>query len=171
MKSRLARTPRWAPGRLFVIPLDGGGFGLCQSLSNLMENVIDCAFFDTRYPQAPTDISDTNQLFTIAVLSTWKRSINKGEWKHVGEAAFAIDPERSPNYQIVRNANGVGLKTYDSGIINEFLSAYHGMAPWNIWKDPDYLDQLLFDGVRRPGTAIILSEAERIAYRREHGWE
>ena len=63
-------------------------------------------------------------------------------------------------------AGYVGAKHYDAGLLSEFLSACHGVLPWNVMYDPAYYEERLISGAR-PAKAIILGEEERTAYRRE----
>lgn len=65
------------------------------------------------------------------------------------------------------NKGYVGAVNYDAGLLADFLSAFHGLLPWNVMHDPAYYDGLLRPGLPRPQSVRILDERERENYRRE----
>jgi hypothetical protein len=41
----------------------------------------------------------------------------------------------------------------------QFLDAFRGLAPWDAFKNPAYLDRLLVSPAKKPTTRIVLSKA------------
>lgn len=46
------------------------------------------------------------------------------------------------------------MSTTEAGIVRQFLNAAFGLAPWDDWKDPSYLDSLLLDPATRPAKVV-----------------
>jgi hypothetical protein len=40
-------------------------------------------------------------------------------------------------------------------VIEEFVSAYHSLCPWDDWADPDFLDALLISKDKKPQKLIL----------------
>ena len=59
----------------------------------------------------------------------------------------------------------VGAKNHDAELLEDFLSAFHGLIPWNVMYDEKYWETLLAPGVKVPNTVNILSAKEREQYR------
>jgi hypothetical protein len=59
----------------------------------------------------------------------------------------------------------IGAKHYTVGILQKFLSAYHGLIPWNSMEDESYFDTLLGPGIDRPANVVVLPPGERQKYR------
>lgn len=55
----------------------------------------------------------------------------------------------------------------DSTLLN-LCNAYYGLEPWNVLYDATYYDKMLFGGIKRPKTVLLLDEKERNKYRLEH---
>jgi len=57
-----------------------------------------------------------------------------------------------------RDRSWVGATIYGSGIAAQFLSAYHGLSPWDAMAEPDYFDKLLLPSVSRPIAAYAAKD-------------
>ncbi len=87
--------------------------------------------------------------YLISILSVSREQLDFGKWKVVGHQPIAIDTELWPNEEF-RSDRWVGAKIYDASIVEELLDAYNGLAPWDDWYDPDYLDKLLVSPEKKP---------------------
>jgi hypothetical protein len=167
----MARRKRveWEYGAVFAIPLIDGSYGIGQAIASMMPNIVHSAFFSARFHSLPSSLPALRRDDVVALLSTWKESLNFGEWPVLGAATFIVETGEFPNERF-RGVGYVGAKHYDEGIVQKFLSAYHGLTPWNTMHDERYYDTLLREGVARPPSAIILSPEARQKYRVEKGW-
>ena len=50
----------------------------------------------------------------------------------------------------LRASGFIGATITGSGIVDDFVNAFHGLAPWDDWHDPRYLDTLLLDPSKKP---------------------
>jgi hypothetical protein len=161
-----SKSPRYKPGMVYAVPLSDGTFGIAQAGSAMWPNVIYIALYADRYEELPNSIPPLSRLRAVSLTATWKKDLNKGTWVPLGiteeEHALAEFPNEAHADQ-----GYVGAKNYDAGILSEFLSAYHGLLPWNVMHDSNYYDQLLAPSAPRSDKITILSEADRVAYRRE----
>ena len=121
-----------------------------QVIDQMMKNVASCAFYDIRVPcdaDQPPDELALSRL--IAVLSVSREQLDLGEWRVVGSNRVALDRQLWPNEEF-RQDLWVGAKIYDASIAEEFLDAYNGLAAWDDWHDPQYLDKLLVSPDKKP---------------------
>ena len=160
------RKARWKPGMVYAVPLEGGSFGLAQSIDAMTVNIIYVAVFSHRLPAPPPSPPELAPIAAVALLATRRQALNRGEWLSLGLAPPAFKKRHFPNERFVSEGY-VGAKIYDAGLIAEFLSAYHGLLPWNVMAEENYYEAMLKPGVS-PTKAIILSSEERLAYRRQH---
>lgn len=144
------QTQPWAPGDVFTIQQTDGVCTIGQVLSQIMKNVVSCAFYDIRVPcdaaNPPYDLSDDR---VIAALSVTKEQLEYGAWRVVGRQAVALPLQAWPNEDCRAN-DWVGARILDAAIAEDLLNAYNGLLPWDDWKDPEYLDKLLVNPDRKP---------------------
>jgi hypothetical protein len=157
---------RWKPGMVYAVPLEDGSFGLAQAIDAMAVNIIYVGVFSDRFPSLPPSPPGLSPSSAVALLATWRQALNRGEWSSLGVAAPAFKKGHFPNERF--SAKGfVGAKHYSAGLIAEFLSAYHGLLPWNVMSQENYYDAMLKPGVS-PAEAVVLSPGERLAYRKQH---
>ena len=53
-----------------------------------------------------------------------------------------------------RRHRWVGATILGSGIIRQFVNAYHGLTPWDTMADPVYFTKLLVKGAAMPSCAF-----------------
>jgi hypothetical protein len=150
------KQQRWDVGDVFLVRQRDGQWSAGQILDRMMPNVISCAFYDVRVaePEAlPLPLSTAG---LIAVTSVTRDGLDSGAWRVVGHAPIGVERRLWPNEQF-RNVGWIGAKIYDAGIIEEFLEAFHGLVPWDNWKDPDYLDRLLISPDKKPANLVYKS--------------
>ena len=100
----------------------------------------------------------------MALLAVKRYGLASGHWPVLATAPVVFAKAEFANEQF-RDAGYVGATMFDYGLAEDFLSAYHGLVPWNDWKNPNYLDTMLAPNVKRPATARILDDAELAKYR------
>jgi hypothetical protein len=157
----------WAPGATYAVPLTDGSFGLAQAVDAMMENVIYVALFADRFSELPVGPPPLRRESIVSLTATWRQHLNRGDWPFLGQASLCVGKSAFPNERFARNGY-VGAKHADAGLLAQFLSAYHGLLPWNAMYLEDYYDKFLAPGVSRPANAVILDSAARTAYQITH---
>ena len=116
-----------------------------------MVNVVSCAFYDLRVPleEDGTEPFELSIERLIATLSVTREQLDFGVWRIVGWQPVTIDRSVWPN-ENCRSQDWIGAKIFDAAIAEDLLEAYNGLAPWDDWKDPEYLDKLLVSPDRKP---------------------
>jgi immunity protein 26 of polymorphic toxin system len=168
MASRKGRKRvRWSPGAVYAVPLSDGSFGIAQAIDAMMVNVIYVALFAHRFAELPTTLPLLQRNHIVSLTATWRQHLNRGDWPYLEHAPLSVAKSSFPNERFARDGY-VGAKHADAGILALFLSAYHGLVPWNVMYRDDYYDQFLAPGVPRPTQAVILDHAARAAYQATH---
>ncbi len=162
----VAKPLRYKPGMVYAVPLADGTFGVAQAGEAMWPNIIYVALYLDRHPDVPAGIPSLQRENVVSLVATWKKSLNKGAWLPLGITTQAVARHEFPN-EAVAGVGYVGAKHYDAGILAEFLSACHGLLPWNVMADPTYYDRLLAPGITRPDRTRMLDDADRVAYRRD----
>ena len=146
---------KWASGDLFKVPLDDGECCLGQVLGQMggFKNIVNCAFFDIRLKDGDPPYFVLDKL--IAVISTTRDLLDEGYWSIIGHQPMAVKKSGWPNEQF-SNSGYIGAKTYGSGIVNHFLSAYYGLYPWNGYKDSNYFLKLLVSPSKKPPDSVLM---------------
>jgi|SRR5688500_10520446 len=142
---------QFEPGDIFGIPLPDGSMGTGQVLSLEPDalNTVGCAFFAAKV--GPNGFSGSVE--PIAALLVTPDLLKSGVWPVKSKAPVFLELHERP-YESFRASRWVGVKVTGSGIVQEFLAAYHGLEPWDAWHDPSYLDSLLLPGVARPSHVL-----------------
>lgn len=165
-KGVFKRRLKWFPGDLFAVPLSDGSFGFAQAVAAVESWAVDFALLSVRSPQAEPLAAPPLREDAIAVQATWRTAITGGHWKFVGSTELVISLEACPNQRLISARESRGLKHSDWGLLEDFLSAYHGLFPWNLYSAFDF-DSYLLHGVERPAAAIVLGP-EQVALARAH---
>lgn len=168
MKTTKRCQKRYQPGMVYGVPLSDGSFGIAQAYGAQGEfvNVIYVALFSNRYDRIPKEMPQLDPNLAVCLHATWKQALNRGEWKSIGVVPELFKKSDFPNERYVRNGY-IGATNSDAGLLSKFLSAYHGLLPWNVMFDPHYYDEMLRSGLTRPTSSLVLNDEERDTYRRE----
>lgn len=126
-------------------------------------NIGYCALFSAWIPVADAPIPPLVRQDLVALLAVKRHGLTSGRWPVLGSGAL-FEKADFPNERL-KEAGYVGAKVYDCGLAEALLSAFHGLTPWNDWKEENYLDTMLAPGVSRPRTARVLDAAELATYR------
>lgn len=150
-------------GEVFVIPLEGQKyFGIGEVLKVTPDalNSVICIFYSHRFSSLENlnidELSDEN---VISVQFITPDLIESRIWKVVGEND-PYDPEDFLNFKELESDGFIGVDIIGSGNIRKFLSAYHGLLPWNCMYKEEYFDELLYPGVERPEN-IFFSQKQK----------
>jgi hypothetical protein len=140
----------WNVGSVFGIEQNDQNYSLGQVLDIMMPNVVSCSFYDVRYRTGITP-SDPELPFNklVAAISTTREKLDRGQWRLISSSSIKLERQFWPN-ESLRDLGWVGAKTYGSRIVEKFLDAYFGLAPWDCYADPSYFDKLLFYPSRKP---------------------
>src|SRR5439155_14074782 len=85
----------------------------------------------------------------IATASTIPVHLDRGLWKVFSRGAVILPRQSWPN-EAARNKGWVGSVVHTGAIVESFLNAYHSLAPWDQYHDPDYFDKLLISPSKKP---------------------
>ncbi len=157
---------RWKQGSVYGIPLDDGGFGLCQAIDLMMPNVVYIAVFSYQFKELPETIPPLNRSDILSLGATWKQDLNNGKWASIGICEPIVGKSEFPNEAFAEDGY-IGAVTSDSGLYSKFLAACFGLEPWNTMFDPKYWDKYLNSDNTRPSSVNVLSEDARNQYRNE----
>ena len=109
---------------------------------------VACAF----WPESKSDVTALLASPPISVQLVTPDLLRRKVWPIRGNAPVVV-PMRLRTYEPFRSKEWVGAKIRGSGNMRELLLAYRGLAAWNDFHDPHYLDSLLLPGILPPPTA------------------
>lgn len=137
-------------GTYFAVPVPGGQFALGQIVEIWMDGVACIAIYDVLVDRIEELIdlvkSDHPLADAISLPSVAKAEIDKGYWPVVGFGQVHQDLSIAPHRKFAEN-NFIGAEWHSGGIVEKFVSAYHGLIPWDAYeKRPDLLKSLLIGG-------------------------
>lgn len=145
-------------GDVFFVPLIDGtqSIGQVVKVTKKALNSIVCAFFDIHLSVAGDQVEqDLQEGDLISVRFVTSDLLADGYWRVIENRKVKIDVESYiPVANLERNGF-VGVSIVGSGNIQEFLSAYYGLCPWDAWHDPTYLDKLLVPQKKRPANVLL----------------
>ena len=150
------RRLKWSPGDLFAVPLSDGSFGFAQAVARVDTYAVDFALLSIRSPQPEPLAPPPMRVHAVAVQATWRNVITGAHWKFVGSTDLVIPLQACPNQRLISAGEFRGLKHSDWGLLEKFLSAYHGLFPWNLYPAFDF-DSYLLPGTERPPAAMLLT--------------
>lgn len=149
---------KWGVGSLFAVQTDDSLSVVGQIVGQEPEvlNSASVAFFDKRYQrieEIPSHSApDPAEVF--AILFVTRDLLDSGVWRVVGESKVVVPQVMLP-YEHLRESKFTGAKVYGSGIVNAFLNAFYGLALWDDWHDPNYLDRLLLTPDKKPLQRLV----------------
>jgi hypothetical protein len=153
----MARYAKPQAGDYFEVPLLPEGmtqpvappaFGQVLSVEPQAMSSIACAF----WPERSVDVASLLRQKPIAVQLVTSDLLRRKQWPIGGNAATSV-PEQYRPYEQFRVAEWVGAKIVGAGNIRELLLAFRGLALWDNFADPQYLNGLLLPGVGPPSCA------------------
>ncbi|OQR56483.1 Imm26 family immunity protein [Bacillus sp. CDB3] len=160
------KKQKWRVGDIFLLNLSNGTYGFGQVVWKPFGSPV-CGLFDLNTGAIPTVEEVSNHSF-ISVLTVLSSSLDKGDWKVIGNADVRINVEK-----VLRQHRGLdvtGSMSYSDGTLLELANAYYGLFPWNVFYEEDYFDNILLAPFKRPNIAKVLSSIEREEFRKEKNW-
>jgi hypothetical protein len=151
------RKIKWLPGDNFLIPLIDGTYGQGQVLvheAHAMNSVV-CAFFSAHYQQSTDQLNPTSEESLLAVLYVTRDLLDVGRWHVVNNGSIVVPWEKFLDIRAIRAKRHVGVVIHGSGIVADFLNAYHKLILWNHYYDPEYFDKLLISLDRKPTNLLL----------------
>lgn len=145
---------------VFAVPLADGSYAVGQILGYEGEalNSFGCAFYDLRSSGEPRLPAALPQEKLIAIVLVTPDLLKRGYWPIVGQQAIATPVAVRP-YEAYRAKDWIGVKVIGSAIVGDFLNAFYGLAPWDDYADPEYLDGLLLDRSLKPKHVVLTKRA------------
>lgn len=136
-----------ALGDVFAIPLPDEDQASGQVVARIDElGSVGCALLDCKHrPREPVpSLRDP-----IAVLLVTPDLIQRRYWTILENRPIQVSALHF-TWEDHREEGWVGVRIYGSGIIREFMEAYHGFHPWDAMADPEFFSSLLLKGRTRP---------------------
>jgi len=158
------KRSRWKPGFVYAVPLADRSFGIAQAIAPVETWAVDLALFSSRFAELPRELPLLDRSDVVSIQATWRPVLNGGWWAKLGAAPLVVRPEECPNQQLLaQGGRGTGCTNSSQGLVEDFLSSYHGLIPWNLYPAFDF-DKRLCQGVARPNAAKILDAASLLLY-------
>ncbi|WP_368906946.1 Imm26 family immunity protein [Bacillus wiedmannii] len=160
------KKQKWKAGDIFLLNLRDDTYVFGQVLRKSYGSPV-CGLFNLNTETIPAVEKISNHPF-ISILTLLSSSLDKGDWKVVGNIDIRINIDEVP-WQ--HSGLGVaGSMSYSDGALLELANAYYGLIPWNVYYKEDYFDEILLSPFKRPNIAKMLSPIEREHYRNEKNW-
>lgn len=149
---------KWKAGDIFAIPLNDGRFSAGQvvGVESDMPESATIALFDkpVEYASRESVCPELQGSTVYSSLFATVDHLQSGAWMCVCNEA--IQTEVRPKDFYTHQASGwIGARVIGSAIISEFVNAYYGLAPWDNWHDPNFLDTLLWSKDFKPVGRLV----------------
>lgn len=143
----------WKEGDCFAIPLNDGSGLLGQVLAAepFVLNSVSCALFHQHLHRGECPVPELGRLFSTVL--TTRDLLDSGHWKVVGSHPVQVPRGKFP-FESLRRNRFVGAKVVGSRNVGEFANAFCGLAAWDDWADPNYLDSLLISPDVKPASLL-----------------
>jgi hypothetical protein len=161
-KKNRPKPKDWQTGDVFSIPLLDNSFAFGQVLD---KKHCTCALINIKSNNTSLSQETFEKSQPISILHLSNGDLlNNGHWQILFNRATTLNPNGGHGGRF----GDIGSKSYGQcGVLEDLANAYWGLVPWNIMYDENYYDELLLKGVTRPITVIVLTETDRIKYRKE----
>lgn len=151
------RKQRWSAGDVFTIPLIDGSFSVGQVVTPAPGalNSVVCTFSSKRLLEkiSPIDAPDVSSVIAIRFVS--RDLLDSWRWEVSGYASNTWAAQRI-DFQALERKGFVGVEITGSANIVSLMNAFHGLAPWNKFYDPLYLDKLLLSPELKPAKVMLI---------------
>jgi hypothetical protein len=161
-KRNRPKPKEWKVGDVFLIPLIDNSFSFGQVLD---KKYCTCALFNLKLNDPNLSQSRFFELQPISILHLSNGDLlNNGQWKVI----FNEQVKLNPSSEYGGKAGTIGSISHGRcKAMVDLANGYWGLQPWNVMFEENYYDKLLLKDIPRPATALVLSQAERIKYRKE----
>ncbi|MGN6224843.1 hypothetical protein [Pseudoxanthomonas sp.] len=153
------RIQKWSEGSIFLVPLMDETNCLGQVIGHEPDalNSVAIALFDIRgHWDEEKDVPILGKEAVFSLVLVTRELLDSGHWRVLGERASDMPGEMRP-YERLRATGFIGAKIRGSGIVEEFANAFYGLAPWDDWYIPDYLDGFLISPDKKPVGRLVFS--------------
>jgi hypothetical protein len=146
-----SRAAKFGAGDVFLVKQSDG----LVTVGQVMDCPMSCATVALFAPRIndPQSVSlyrlDTKHI--ISAVTCTPELLKSKVWPVVDRRPVVLEQRRWPS-ESTRAQKWVGMEIQGAGIVRLFLEAYYGLALWDDWHDPKYLDGLLFESVPRPAS-------------------
>lgn len=139
-------------GDVFTIPLKERGEVLAQII-DLPWPGPRIAIFDRVLSSDSECEKNLALLDPFAILIVTPELLKWGRWRVRSNVSVNIARERWPQEELA-SKQWVGVHVHGAGLVEDFVSAYFGQAPWDAYYIPEFLDAFLLDPNRKPQRLI-----------------
>lgn len=152
-------------GDVFLVPVDERTSCAGQVVKDQAEvlGAVAVCLFDVPCMQelaADTPAPEIDVSTMFSAIMTTDDFLQTRRWPIVGSCTPVIPMEAAPGEEF-RDRGYIGAKVYGSGILEQFVRAFYGKAPWDDYYLPDYFDAMLISPEWKP--------IERLVYSGRHG--
>jgi hypothetical protein len=139
--ARKRKVP-WEFGAVFAVPLPDGTFGLGQAVAAMLPNVVYCAFTKQRTGDLALGMPALTPTDVVSRVPVTREQLDYAAWPVLGNAPM-LCTRQDFAAEATAPRGFVGATVYDAALAENFLAAYHALAAWDDWHQPDYLDRWL----------------------------
>jgi hypothetical protein len=143
-------------GDVFLVPLNNGDYALGQIIDYETRalHCISIGLFDQKVSSIVSlkDVS-INENTIYSTLLAFHINIERGKWPIIGNQELKV-PKKLYPFEKELKKGGVGAKIFSEGNIEDFVNAFYGLKPWNLYKQEDFFDRLLIDSKKKPKNLI-----------------
>ena len=163
MKTKRTRRKRqkWQVGDYFLIMLKDGEFSIGQAIAEISKIYsVVCVLFNIKIKEDGLEkIKDLTINDIISIMVVTKDALDWGNWSVVCND-IPCSVEQYVNINKL-TSNTLGLETSTPGIAIDFLDAFYGLAPWDMYYEPDHFDKLLVSPDKKPKKLLYKKDFEK----------
>jgi hypothetical protein len=152
-KRRRRRAVPYSIGDVFGIPLLNGRLGLGQYVADggaFGEAV--CALADTTVASSdPVTAFPLGRV--VSLVPVTREALKFGDWPVLAHYP-ALDPGSFDVWKAWVAQKWLRVDVHNSLIVEDFMNAYHGLAPWDMYFDPEYFDRMLISETVKPDNLV-----------------
>lgn len=157
------KRTKWKVGDIFVVPQTDGESSIGQIVGQEPDalNSVICAFYDFRLQPNREMPNALPAERVISILFVTRDLLDSGDWSIIGHTEPANLRLISASLEDSKQKKFVGVKIIGSGNVIRFLNAYFGLAPWDDWSDPNYLDGFLISPDKKPNNLVLVKSKQQ----------
>ena len=151
------RKQAWKIGDVFLVQNADGQFSAGQIVGREADvlNSVTVALFRKRFSEPEeAECAELTEDDAISIVFTTRDLLDSGDWSVIGTRRILIRHDVLP-HENLRAKKFVGAKVYGSGIVMKFMDAFFGLAPWDDFHDPRYLERLLLSIDLKPQQLVL----------------
>lgn len=115
-----------------------------------------CAFYMHRIDAVPEAEVLLPECELVSVQFVTRDLLDYGYWQVFCRASDTFPVARYFDLERLREAGFVGIKSVGSGLMLNLMNACYGLAAWDDFHDPRYLDSLLVSPDKKPKNVLLL---------------